>query len=104
MSPAARVFDADAHVIEPPTLWSEYLDPPLQGNRLYGDEYERIEPEDDGSLISHELGLRLVIENNELQFYRLDTGERLLTAEEAREVAEAEVERLREELKRRDEK
>jgi hypothetical protein len=42
-------------------------------------------------------------------FYRLDTGERLLTAEEslqsevaARRAAEAEIARLREELRRRD--
>lgn len=34
--------------------------------------------------------------------YRLDTGERLLTDAEARQAAEAEVARLREELRRRD--
>lgn len=100
----------------------DYLDPPLQGHRLAGDKYERIEPDANGALISEELNLRLQVENGELSFYRLDTGERLLTAAEralreaesrqaaeadaraqaeARQAAEAEAERLREELRRR---
>lgn len=93
----------------------EYLDPPLQGNRLVDDGYVQMEPDANGCLESRELGLRLCVENGELQFYRLDTGERLLTARErtileaearqreaeARRMAEAEVERLREELARR---
>ena len=53
-----------------------------------------------GALISRELGLRLQPQGGQLMFYRLDTGERLLTAEEARRAAEAEVARLREELRR----
>lgn len=107
----------------------EYLDPPLQGHRLVGQEYVQIQPDDSGSLVSEELGLRLRIENEQLQLYRLDTGERLLSAEEradleaaarefeaearqreaegrqreaeARQAAEAEIKRLREELARR---
>ena len=92
----------------------EYLDPPLQGHRLVGSEYVQIQPDDSGSLVSEQLGLRLRIENEELQLYRLDTGERLLSAEEraeleaaargteaeARQAAEAEIKRLREELAR----
>ena len=92
----------------------DYLDPPLQGNRLVGDEYERISPDAQGRLLCAELGLRLQDEGGQLVFYRSDTGERLLTAEEARRAeaearraeaearraAEAEVARLREELRR----
>lgn len=85
----------------------DYLHPPLQGNRLVGDEYERIAADASGALFSQELGLRLQAEGGQLMFYRSDTGRRLLTAEEARRVeaearrnAEAEVARLREELRR----
>ena len=101
----------------------EYLDPPLQGYRLVGTEYERLIPNENGELLSEELGLRLGIGVEHIEFYRVDTGERLLTdaeradreaearlievearqAEaEARRAAEAEVARLREELARRD--
>jgi Uma2 family endonuclease len=100
----------------------DYLDPPLEGYRLVGAEYEQLVPDAEGCLVSQQLGLRLQVEQRHLTFYRLDTGERLLTAEEARRAeakarraerkarraaeerwraAEAEVERLREELRRR---
>jgi len=93
----------------------DYLDPPLQGHRLVGDQYEVMAPGPQGALVSGELGLRLQAEHGQLMFYRLDTGDRLLTAEEAcrvevqarqaesqaRQAAEAEVARLREELRRR---
>ena len=105
----------------------EYLDPPLQGHRLVGGRYERISADADGALVSEELGLRLRAENGHVMLYRLDTGERLLTdaetwqaAEEARQAeaqarqaeaqarqaeaqarqaAEAELARLREQLR-----
>jgi Uma2 family endonuclease len=106
----------------------EYLEPPLQGYRLQGAVYvpmhpvQTTEPHQANSLISQELGLRLCLGDEVLQFYRLDTGERLLTRMEraareaeraaseaeradrealAREEAEAELARLREELARR---
>jgi Uma2 family endonuclease len=86
----------------------DYLDPPLQGHRRVGDQYVEIAPDAQGALVSDELGLRLQAERGQLMFYRLDTGERLLTAEEACQAAEqrcrdaeAEVARLREELRRR---
>jgi Uma2 family endonuclease len=107
----------------------EYLDPPLQGHRLTGSTYVQIVPDSDGCLVSEELGLRLCVADGLLQFYRVDTGERLLTRAEraareaeraaheaeratceaeradresqARQAAEAEVARLREELARR---
>jgi hypothetical protein len=74
-----------------------------------------IEPDQAGCLESQELRLRLRVEEGKVQFYRLDNGERLLTADErteaaaakaaaeaqARQAAEAEVARLRAELARR---
>ena len=79
----------------------DYLDPPLQGHRLVGDQYEPIARDDQQTLVCEQLGLRLRAERGQLMFYRLDTSERLLTADEARLAAEAEVARLREELRRR---
>jgi len=107
----------------------EYLDPPLQGHRLAGDDYQPIRPDDGGFLDSRELGLRLRIGENHLEFVCAGTGERLLTRAErvereaearqreaeradreaqarqreaeARLAAEAEVARLRAELARR---
>jgi Uma2 family endonuclease len=79
----------------------EYLHPPLQGYRLVGNDYVQIEPDGQAALLSQELGLRLQAERGQLMLYRSDTGERLLTADEARQAAELEVARLREELRRR---
>jgi Uma2 family endonuclease len=108
----------------------DYLDPPLQGHRLVNGAYVFIEPDEHGALTSEELGLRLQVEAGQLVFYRLDTGERLLSAREAeaaarraeaqarqaeaearraadaatqaQKAAEAEVARLKEELRRRE--
>lgn len=99
-------------------LTRDYLDPPLQGYRLIGKRYERIAADAEGALVSEQLGLRLQAEERHLMLYRLDTGERLLTAEEkleieaearqsaekARRTAEAEVARLRRQLRRRNAK
>lgn len=100
----------------------DYLDPPLQGYRLAGEVYQSIAPAADNAMVSEQLGLRLCPEGKHLELYRLDNGERLLTAEEAlqleaearraeaearraeaeaRRAAEAELARLREELRRR---
>ncbi len=86
----------------------DYLEPALQGHRLSGEGFVQIQPDETGTLVSEELGLRLRAEEGVLMMYRLDTGERLMTAEEraeleseARRAAEVEVARLREELGRR---
>ena len=62
---------------------SEYLKPPLQGFRLLGDEYERIAAATDGSLLSEELGLRLIREDDMLRLIEATTGKKLLTPDEA---------------------
>ena len=81
----------------------EYLDPQLQGYRLAATTFEPIlsGPSDvtglANCLISEELGLRLSVGDGALQFYRLDTGDRLLTRAEraARDAARAEREATR---------
>jgi Uma2 family endonuclease len=99
----------------------DYLDPQLQGNRLVDGQYQLLEADARGRLTSDELGLELCVEHEDLQFYRIDNGQRLLTAEESREIeaearrresealqretearlaAEAEVARLREQLRK----
>ncbi len=68
---------------------AEYLRPPLQGHRLVGGRYQRIQPEPDGSLVSRTLGVLLRQEEREswraLRLVDLETGERLLTMAESRE-------------------
>jgi hypothetical protein len=82
----------------------EYLDPPLQGHRLSGNTYVQIEPDPAGCLLSEELELRLCVAESLLQFYRLETGERLLTraerAEREGERAAQEAERAAQEAER----
>jgi len=88
----------------------EYLEPPLQGYRLAGSDYERMEPAAGGTLHSTELGLDLRGEDGHLRLVDPVTGERLLSPAEAHAArraaearaaqAEAELERLRTELER----
>jgi Uma2 family endonuclease len=87
--------------------YGEYLDPPLRGHRLKRGQYVPIAPSRGGRLHSEQLGLDLVPEYQSLALVDRKTGERLMTADEfadeqrgAREQAEQEVARLREELKR----
>lgn len=89
----------------------EFLKPPLQGFRLVGDEYVRIEPDASRALHCHTLDLSFAIVDDDLVVSDLTTGEPLLTRAEseaeragaeaaARMQADAEVQRLRAELKR----
>jgi Uma2 family endonuclease len=78
---------------------AEYLDPPLQGFRLIGGEYVRIEPID-GRLPSEVLGLHLAREGQSLRLFDPSSGMRLPTRLEAREAAEK---RADEEQRRADE-
>ena len=81
----------------------EYLDPPLQGFRLDGFYYMPIRPDENGQLYSELLDVYLRRENRNLRLIDAQTGEKLLTpqeAQEARRQAEAEVARLQAELNR----
>lgn len=92
---------------------ADYLDPPLLGYQQAGGGFVPMQPQNQelvlGGLafppepgeppeyVSPLLGLRLALdEDNVLRFYDLETGQRLLTDDEARLVAEAQV-RLAEE-------
>jgi Uma2 family endonuclease len=50
------------------------LRPALQGFRLVDGRYERMSETEDGSLLSEELGLRLVLEDGQLRLYDRVTG------------------------------
>jgi Uma2 family endonuclease len=82
---------------------ADYLRPPLQGHRLVGNRYVPIEPDVNGRFLCEELGLWLRLEDRELAMYDCPSGQRLLTEAEADhnalEVAEAEVQRLRDKLR-----
>jgi Uma2 family endonuclease len=92
---------------------ADYLDPPLLGYLRAGGGFVPMQPQNQelvlGGLafppepgeppeyVSPLLGLRLALdEDNMLRFYDLETGQRLLTDDEARQAAEAQV-RLAEE-------
>jgi hypothetical protein len=89
-----------------------YLDPPLQGFRTWRGKSVPIAPEADGSLLSKELGLRLIAEGSMLRLVDAKTGvpipTRLERAEQEKARAEeaqqqnaqlaAELERLQAEL------
>ncbi|MCA9153909.1 MAG: hypothetical protein KDA38_03945, partial [Planctomycetales bacterium] len=69
----------------------DYLVPPLQGYRLIDDEYQLIEPEADGAIVSEQLDARLAMEGDDLVMHDRPSGRRLLTeAESERERAERE--------------
>ncbi len=66
----------------------EYLERPLIGYRLIGDEYEPLPPAADGGLLSAELGLRLVPDGTDLALIHFRTGERLPFLPEAYQLLE----------------
>ncbi|WP_423226569.1 Uma2 family endonuclease [Candidatus Amarolinea aalborgensis] len=95
----------------------DYLEPPLAAFQLAGGGFIPMQPVNEevrvGDLafllgegeppefISPRLGLRLALdEQRRLQFYNVATGQRLLSDDEARQLAEAEVQALRAELAR----
>jgi Uma2 family endonuclease len=67
---------------------NEYLDPQLQGYRLKGEKYVRIEPVD-GRLPSEVLELHLEANGKEVRLYNPATGKWLPTPKEAMHLAEA---------------
>lgn len=83
----------------------DYLKPQLQGYFLEGQQYQPIEPEftreGDLQLKSGVLNLYLRNEGDDLRFYELETGVKLLTLEEAEEELarlRADYEKLRKQL------
>lgn len=79
--------------------FEEYLKPSLQGYRLHDGQYVPIEPVA-GRMPSEVLGLHLERQGTDLRLYDPAIGRWLPTPEEARLQAEAEVERLREEVEK----
>lgn len=77
----------------------DYLNPPLRGYRLDGEEYVPIEPDARGRLACQELGIELWLDDDDLVLFDAVTGAPLPTEAEAerdaREAAEAEIARLR---------
>jgi Uma2 family endonuclease len=74
----------------------DYLKPPLQGFRLEGDEYIRIEPVD-GRLPSDVLGLHLERDGKELRLYDPETCSRLPKRAERQKAAEQRAETAKQE-------
>jgi Uma2 family endonuclease len=74
------------------------LDPRLQGFRLEGGRYVTLTPEADGSLISEQLGVRLVAEGFLLRLIDARTGEPVLTSHENFQLLRRETERLQAEI------
>ena len=77
-----------------------YIDPALQGFRSSKGKSVPMKPAKDGSLISKQLGLRMVPEGSMLRLYDVTTGERILTPQEQAERQEAEIKTLRAENER----
>jgi Uma2 family endonuclease len=86
---------------------NDYLKPPFQGFELIRGAYRPMRPQNDGTLLSGCLGLKLKDVNGRIAIYDAKTGAKVLgPAEErdqavaARDRAEAENARMREEIKR----
>ena len=65
-----------------------YLDPVLQGFRTVKAKPVRMKPAPDGSLVSKQLGLRLLPEGGMLRLIEVETGEPILTRNERNERSE----------------
>jgi Uma2 family endonuclease len=82
----------------------EFLNPPLRGFRLRGKTYRPVKPAADGSLVSKELGLRLVPAERMLRLIDAQTGEKVLTpyelVEQAKQSAEQERQRAEQQAQR----
>src|SRR5262249_10146607 len=96
----ARIRVQEYFVFDPE---AKYVDPPLQGFRTVRGKSVPIVLDADGSLISKELGMRLVADGERLRLFDLKTGERILSrAERANlEALRAEREENRAEQERR---
>jgi Uma2 family endonuclease len=103
----ARLGVAEYYLYAPA---QDYWSPSFQGFRLESGAYRPVIPDADGGLMSDKLGVRLIVEEGLIQLYAAESGKRLLRsseehegrlrAEEALADAEAEIDRLRAELRR----
>jgi Uma2 family endonuclease len=67
----------------------EWLDPPLQGYRLVNGDYEPIEPDRAGGIVSQELGITFRLKKGQLLLYNTATGRRLQSKDEQLTKAKA---------------
>ena len=86
----ARIRVQEYFIFDPE---DKYLDPPLQGFRTVRGKSVPITPEADGSLVSKELGLRLVPDGARLKLIELKTGLPILTRSERAEQEAARANR-----------
>ena len=77
-----------------------YLPSSLMAFRLVGGSYVEISQQADGGFFSEILNLTIYVQDESFGVYNPTTAEWLQSAEEKAEIAEAEVARLQEELKR----
>jgi Uma2 family endonuclease len=93
----ARLGVAEYFLFDPD---HKYLKPPLQGFRLVGGKSVRIQPAEDGSLLSVELGVRLKAEGDMVRLIHARTGKPILKRSEqvqqARKRAAREKKRVEE--------
>jgi len=80
-----RLKVAEYFVFDPEDL---YVKPPLRGFRLRAGKYQPLAPAADGSLISKQLGLRLLPEGHMLRLIDVRSDEPILTRQERAERAE----------------
>ena len=66
----------------------EWLKPSLMGFELVKGEYQPIEPNTDGSIVSKQLGIRFALEGRDLAMFDAETDERLLCAFEISQQAQ----------------
>jgi Uma2 family endonuclease len=77
-----------------------YLDPPFQGFRLVRGKYKKLAADSDGSLVSQQLGIRLVPEGTLLRLIDITTGKPKLTRAERADRAEQKAQRASQKAKR----
>ena len=82
----ARIGIREYFIVDPP---EEFRNAEVLGYRLVDGRYQRIEPDEDGLLLSETLGLRLKLGTEVLNLFDVRTGERLLSPmERATQAAE----------------
>jgi Uma2 family endonuclease len=100
----ARLGVAEYFLYDPLGDW---LEPPLLGYRIMGGGYVPLEPDNEGGILSEELGIVFRLEEGQLALFNASTGSRLQTAaervkdaEHRLQEAEARAKALEEELNR----